>query len=103
MDVEELVRKAEERDAEGIERILGSDPFLVNGRDERGWSALQRAAQFGRTEIVKYLLVAGADVASLDHRRFTPLHAPMSAAHCLLIRPQVKGRGGRGDIKLISY
>lgn len=38
----------------------------VNARDEHGEPALMRAVEYERTEVVRMLIAAGADVASID-------------------------------------
>jgi ankyrin repeat protein len=49
-------------DISGVERLLESDPSLVNSHDEMGNSALLLALYYGHKEIAQMLLARGAEI-----------------------------------------
>jgi serine/threonine-protein phosphatase 6 regulatory ankyrin repeat subunit B len=44
----------------------------LNDRNDRGWTALHFAAEFGHDEVVRFLLLAGADPTITEWRGMTP-------------------------------
>lgn len=45
----------------------------VDARDERGWTALMHAVNYGNTEVVELLLAANADVNATNNVGYTAL------------------------------
>ena len=54
------------------QQFLEKNPGLINV--DTGGPALHKAIFYERTEVINYLLNAGADINALDARRWTPLH-----------------------------
>lgn len=83
---------------------LGHKPELVNAYSEDGFQPLGLAAYFGKTEAVKYLLKAGAQVNSPSNNSLgvTPLQSAVAGNHLEITRllleagadPNVRERGG---------
>jgi len=63
--------------------LLDSQPDLAQQRSPDGYTGLQLAAFFGRTDAVRLLLERGSDPAApaLNPRRSTPLHGAASRGH----------------------
>lgn len=62
---------------------LGHEPKLVNAYSEDGFQPLGLAAYFGKSEAVKYLLKAGAEVNSPSKNSLgvTPLQSAVAGGH----------------------
>jgi ankyrin repeat protein len=83
---------------------LGHKPELVNAYSEDGYQPLGLAAYFGKLEIVKYLIKAGAEVNSPSKNSLgvTPLQSAVAGGHLEITRllldaganPNVRERGG---------
>jgi len=58
--ISEFVKAAEQDRIVDVRGMIGR--VDINGTDERGWSALERAAAFGRLQVVEELLARGAEV-----------------------------------------
>lgn len=99
---------------------LAHKPELVNAYSEDGFQPLGLAAYFGKTEAVKYLLKAGADVNSPSKNALgvTPLQSAVAGGHLEITRlllekgasPNVRERGGytplhaaaqNGDVEIV--
>ncbi len=59
-------------------RLLKENPGLVDGRSHDGWTPLHLAAFFGRLELVKILLDAGAPMLTISNNNESNL--PINAA-----------------------
>jgi len=57
-----------------VDKILASKKAVVDGEDNRGWTALMYSLQSGRIENIEKLLKAGADVNHVTKYKQTPLH-----------------------------
>jgi ankyrin repeat protein len=57
-----------------VSQILTETPELANNKDYQGATALVRAVNWDRVEIVEALLAAGADVNALNDSRASALH-----------------------------
>jgi ankyrin repeat protein len=83
---------------------LGHKPELVNAYSEDGFQPLGLAAYFGKSEAVKYLIKAGAEVnsPSKNSLRVTPLQSAVAGGHLEITRllleagasPNVREQGG---------
>jgi|GEM_PF-4079946 len=58
-----------------VERILREDPDQIRRIDPEDWPPLVQAAGWGRIEVAKVLLAAGADPDGAGLEQTTPLHA----------------------------
>ncbi len=45
-----------------VQQVLGGFPDLLNQQDEQGSTCLMRACEFGKLDVVQYLLSMGADL-----------------------------------------
>jgi len=65
---------------EVVSEVLEEDPNLLNHFSEHGFTPLGMATHFGNTDIVRYLLLKGADVnlPSQNGYNVYPLHAAVS-------------------------
>ena len=82
---------------------LANEPELVNAYSEDGFQPLGLAAYFGKTEAVKYLIKAGAEVNSPSKNPLgvTPLQSAVAGGHAEITRllleagasPNVRERG----------
>lgn len=70
-------------DHELVLRLAGTDPGKINAHSNDGFTALGLAAYFGHTDLVKSLLVAGADpnIASNNPLKVTPLHSACATSN----------------------
>ena len=62
----ELLDACRKGDLPAVKAICAA-PGLINAQDEHGWSPLIVAAYNGRTEVVRWLLLAGADIHAVSH------------------------------------
>lgn len=85
----EIFRAIEDRDA-GKAAGLARQGIGISGRDDRGRTALHKAAFAGLSEVAEILLLQGADVDARDMDNNTPLHSASQEGHTaiagLLIR-----------------
>ncbi len=79
-----LRKAANEGNIEAVKQHL-ADGADVHAKDMHGWTPLQRAAWFGRKEIVGLLIAKGADVnAKIEggrHKGITPLDSAIRLRH----------------------
>jgi len=99
---------------------LAHKPELVNAYSEDGFQPLGLAAYFGKSEAVKYLIKAGAEVnsPSKNSLRVTPLQSAVAGGHLEITRllleagasPNVRERDGytplhaaaqNGDVEIV--
>ena len=99
---------------------LGHKPELVNAYSEDGFQPLGLAAYFGKSEAVKYLIKAGAEVNSPSKNSLgvTPLQSAVAGGHLDITRllleagasPNVRERSGdtplhaaaqNGDVEIV--
>ena len=66
-------RSKTEKDAIETVRVLLAAGTDVNAKETQGRTALHGAAQWGMTELAKFLAANGADVNALDRRGLSPL------------------------------
>ncbi|XP_062843981.1 ankyrin repeat domain-containing protein 49 [Trichomycterus rosablanca] len=64
-----------------VERLIGSDPSLVNCRDDDGYTPLHRAAYSGHASLLSFLLDSGADLHARTADGWTPLHSASRWGH----------------------
>lgn len=81
-----LMRAVAENREGAVRLLLGSNRIQVNAADERGISALHLGAAAGRTEIVRMLLLAGADRDQRDQEANTPQSLAEGAGHDSVLR-----------------
>ena len=62
MEVNKMIKAAEEGNIGIVRASLNDDDMDVNASDNIGWTALSRASSKGHEEIVKLLLDKGADI-----------------------------------------
>ena len=53
-------------DIDAVRRMVGDDPSLVDADDEHEWRPIFHAALHRRTEVVRFLIDAGADLSAHD-------------------------------------
>ncbi|KAL3908537.1 MAG: hypothetical protein SGARI_003017, partial [Bacillariaceae sp.] len=58
----QLHKAAMKNDSDNVKRILEQKPELINAKDVNGWTPLLEAVRAGRTENVRALVTAGANV-----------------------------------------
>ena len=80
---DEQLAAAEDTLHEMAQAILHKSPDCIDLDDNRGWTPLQTAAEWGSLKLVKLLLDHGARVNLSDHAGLTPLHWAVS---CILAR-----------------
>ena len=69
---EMLIEAAKRSDGEQVTKLLGENAD-INGKNEKGSTALMLAAYYGHTEVVTQLIDAGADVHEQDNSGWTAL------------------------------
>lgn len=92
---------------------LAHKPELVNAYSEDGFQPLGLAAYFGKSEALKYLIKAGAEVNSPSKNSLgvTPLQSAVAGGHLEIIRllleagasPNVRERGGSTPLHTAAY
>ncbi|MGY1809610.1 ankyrin repeat domain-containing protein [Blastococcus sp. SYSU D00669] len=84
MTVQRLVRLIAAGDAEAVRTAVAENPRLLARTVERdghsGWAPLHVAVAEGQEEIVRLLVVAGADVHAVTEHDRTPLHVALEFA-----------------------
>ncbi|MCY3859513.1 MAG: ankyrin repeat domain-containing protein [Gammaproteobacteria bacterium] len=60
-------------DLKRVTSVLESDPTCMNQRDRRGLTALHHAARCGHIELIKALIVRGADIHATNRHGHVPL------------------------------
>lgn len=79
----DIIKAVKNGDLTLVKQILESDPALLESQDPDGSRPLHYACWKGHTEIVAYLLGAGADITAQNagntHWGGTPLHATAHA------------------------
>jgi ankyrin repeat protein len=75
----ELLQAVNDSDYSAVRRIVEQSPDLLEERDYAGNTPLNRAAAFGYTDIVRYLLEKGADIDSRNKHGETPLISTISS------------------------
>ena len=84
--ISELIQKG---DIDSIKRIV--TPKNVNKiRDNLGTSLMHVSAEFGRTEILRYLLSIGGDSNARDRYNHTPLHFAANNGHLGAVKVLLK-------------
>lgn len=63
-----------------VVEFIKTDPSVVNGFSEDGWTPLHLAAYFGHKELVSFLLESGADlhIRAKNENENTPLQAAIA-------------------------
>ncbi|NEK57363.1 ankyrin repeat domain-containing protein [Geodermatophilus sabuli] len=89
MTAQRLGRLIAEGDVEAVRAAVQASPRLLTSTVERGgdggWTPLHLAVAEGRTDVVRLLVDAGADLAArTDHDR-TPLHTALESAPHLVV------------------
>ena len=56
-----------------VKKIVNEDESQIHHKDMNGWQPLHEAVRAGNTDVVKYLIENGADVASLTNSGASPL------------------------------
>jgi ankyrin repeat protein len=75
--VRKLGQLAADGDVHGVREIVEADVDWLDAQDYRGATALIRAVESNRVEVVRYLVGKGADCTLATTDRWTPLH------HCV--------------------
>ena len=82
--INRLTQAIEIDDTHAFALILANHPHLINHENENGLTPLGLAAHYGRVEMVKELLKAGADANAVSHSQIpyipsnTALHAAIA-------------------------
>jgi len=74
MDTPEIYNAAVFGDYELVDRLLSSNPALVNARDKYGFTPLHGVVGEHHFEMAEYLISKGADVTAKNDSGITPLH-----------------------------
>lgn len=75
----DIMEAAKQGNLAEVKRLVEQDPGLVNSKDDRQCTPLHFAADQGQTEVARYLMAQGADIAARDVDGDTPLHWAASA------------------------
>jgi len=57
-----------------VEKILSSDPQLINEKDEEGYTPLHLAVISGNVEIAKVIIARGGDFNAVDNEAHSAAH-----------------------------
>ncbi|HEY4310896.1 MAG TPA: ankyrin repeat domain-containing protein [Pirellulales bacterium] len=71
---EALTSYIEEGKSDSIITVLNADPTWINFRDHDDFTLLHYATQYGKVEVVEWLLNHGADVNAVGINHLAPLH-----------------------------
>lgn len=94
-----FIDAAEDGRVEEIRRMVQECEDALSQRGVFGTSALHRAAQFGRVEVVRELLKAGMDPSIRDLHRRTPLHDAAGSRHSLFCLWLLLEAGSKVEVK----
>ncbi len=92
-EAELFFKAASSGDLATLHELLGKHPALVHARAKDDKTAVHRAAMVGKTESIKVLLNAGADVKARDTHRKTPYYYAR-IGHFRDTAKYIKYRGG---------
>ncbi|MGY1622184.1 ankyrin repeat domain-containing protein [Geodermatophilus sp. SYSU D00965] len=88
MTAQRLARLIADGDVEAVRAAVGDAPRLLSATVEHagqgGWTPLHLAVATGRTEIVRLLAAAGADLSARTEHDWTPLHVALEFAPALV-------------------
>ncbi|KAK6942468.1 Ankyrin repeat [Dillenia turbinata] len=84
-----LCMAARKGDVRTINRLL-ENGAAINGRDQRGWTALHRACFKGKFDAVKTLIEKGTDIDAREEDGYTALHCAVESGHVEVIEMLVK-------------
>ncbi|MGY1705018.1 ankyrin repeat domain-containing protein [Geodermatophilus sp. SYSU D00697] len=105
MTAQRLGRLIADGDVEAVRTAVTDTPRLLSATVERagqgGWTPLHVAVAEGRTEIVRLLVAAGADVAARTEHDRTPLHLALQSAPDLV--PVLRELGAPVDAPSAAY
>lgn len=88
---------AADNQADKVKQFLGNGTN-VNAKDENGYTPLHAASEYGRLELIEYLVEQGADVNIRDNDGDTPLHAAESPIVAeVLIKAGANSRSTNND------
>jgi hypothetical protein len=77
--------KSKNGDVEKVRKLLsGSSESVtgfINGKDQEERTALHRASEDGKTDLVQLLLERGADIEATENQAWTPLHTASNAGN----------------------
>lgn len=68
-------------DLSAVKQLVAGDPGLVQSTTKSGASPLHAAAIGDQSEVIAFLLEAGADINAGDNKKTTPLHVAASRSH----------------------
>ena len=92
-DVDDAVTFAGDNDIYRLAARLNADPSIIDGRDRKhGQTALARAADVGRVDIVDFLLSRKANTEIKDDRGYTPLHLAVIRGRLEIVKHLVEHR-----------
>jgi uncharacterized protein len=69
-----------------VERLVGQDPSLLNGKGARGVTPLMMASHFAKMEVMRWLLDHGAAINERDDGQRTPLSTASFAGVTPVVR-----------------
>lgn len=105
MTVQRLAGLVAAGDAEGVRTAVADAPQLLTRTVERegqgGWTPLHLAVAAGRTEVVRVLVAAGADLAARTEHARTPLHVALE--HCPAMVAELRALGAVLDAGTAAY
>lgn len=71
---QDIHEAAERGDLKNVKLLLKANPGLVSHKGKEGETPLHNAAEYGKNDVVKYLIKQGARVDARDKIGCTPLH-----------------------------
>lgn len=81
----DILSVAERGNLEQLKSLLKESPELINIKDAQGYTLLHKAAYNNHSEVVKYLISAGAEISAPAGNGSTPLHGAATYGHLNIV------------------
>eukprot|EP00930_Biecheleria_cincta_P010155 TRINITY_DN112128_c0_g1_i1.p1 TRINITY_DN112128_c0_g1~~TRINITY_DN112128_c0_g1_i1.p1 ORF type:complete len:263 (+),score=61.88 TRINITY_DN112128_c0_g1_i1:84-872(+) len=108
--IDMLITAAKKNDLQMVKCLVAESKINPNSRNEKGWTALLRAAKCDSREVIQFLVRVRADVDTRTKEGNTPMHKAAKQGHAEVIQmllqahanPDVKNKGDASPLMLAA-